>query len=539
MKKKFALALTLVLITVFSFNTFAFAAGPPKLTATMPGFSVTVNGQVIDNANSRYPLLVYKGITYFPMTWDYTRALGLKTGWDSVEGFSIEKDPSLAGTELKQDLGYVNDLNAENTVSMAGFKVRVNGKEIDNNSEEYPLLVFRDVTYFPMTWRFAVTEFGLKTSWDSLVGFGIEMDTDTLANNKTLMEPVEIAATAGPGVVYIEVYDKEDYPISIGSGFIVTADGLVVTNAHVIAGGYRAMVRLSDGRKFDVEGVTAFDFDRDIAVLKINGSDLPTVALGNSDDIALGQRVVAIGSPLGFENTISEGLISSKSRTLGGYSYIQTTTPISPGSSGGALLNYYGEVVGMLTLGFQEGQNLNMAIPVNAIKDYLKNDTILKVDSKNGNQLYKMSYREYEKWLNITASNMSSYNYSLYFYNNLILELGGSDEEAKIQLVYYIVPNSIVELTSALDDGQADAIMGLFVDIAENLMEYYEKDVTATIVYFNVQEEYTEGFENNAISSDTIEYESESERWIIMYPLLEVVVNQNEDKFYYKWWFDN
>ena len=174
MKKKLALSLVLVLL-MLSINVFSFAAATAVsgLTATIPNFKVTVNNKAIDNINSKYPLLVYKNITYFPMTWNYTQALGLKTSWDAVEGFAISKDTAAATKDVSQDLGFVNDINSPQKVSLANFKIKVNGKEINNASEEYPLLVFRDITYFPMTWRFAVEEFGLKTGWDASEGFSL------------------------------------------------------------------------------------------------------------------------------------------------------------------------------------------------------------------------------------------------------------------------------------------------------------------------------------------------------------------------------
>ena len=107
-----------------------------------------------------------------------------------------------------------------------------------------------------------------------------------------------------------------------------------ITNYHVIDGAFSAQVKFTDGSVYDVQKVLAYDVERDIAVLKIDGNNLPYLNLGDSDSIVIGQKVVAIGSPRGFENTISDGLVSSVNRVIEGQSYIQTSASISPGAAG-------------------------------------------------------------------------------------------------------------------------------------------------------------------------------------------------------------
>ena len=136
-----------------------------------------------------------------------------------------------------------------------------------------------------------------------------------------------------------------DKPIALGTGFLVGADGTILTNYHVIANGNTAVVKFSDGTVLPVDGVLAADKVRDLAVIKIHGKNLQTLILGNSERIQVGEEVVAIGNPLGLELTVSNGILSAV-RTVEkeGGKFLQVTAPISHGSSGGPLFNMAGEV---------------------------------------------------------------------------------------------------------------------------------------------------------------------------------------------------
>ncbi|HKD55412.1 MAG TPA: DegQ family serine endoprotease [Steroidobacteraceae bacterium] len=133
-----------------------------------------------------------------------------------------------------------------------------------------------------------------------------------------------------------------------GSGFIISADGIIMTNAHVVNGASEVTVRLTDRREYTAK-VIGVDTKSDIAVIKINAKDLPTVKIGDSHQLKVGEWVLAIGAPFGFENSATAGIVSAKGRTLdSGYvPFIQTDVPINPGNSGGPLFNMRGEVVGI------------------------------------------------------------------------------------------------------------------------------------------------------------------------------------------------
>lgn len=181
-----------------------------------------------------------------------------------------------------------------------------------------------------------------------------------------------IAKAANGAVVSVVMSDKDGNPIAQGSGFVVSKDGLIVTNYHVIARGTSAIVKLPDGAFYAVDGVLAFDKDRDIAVLKAHGDNFRVVPLGDSSRVRVGDQVVAIGNPLSLESTVSNGIVSGiRSMEDQGGKFLQVTTPISPGSSGGPLFNMEGQVVGITTMYLKGGENLNFAIPINEVKHLL------------------------------------------------------------------------------------------------------------------------------------------------------------------------
>jgi len=158
----------------------------------------------------------------------------------------------------------------------------------------------------------------------------------------------------------------------IGSGFIIGSNGLVLTNAHVVNGADTVNVRLKDGRTFQGK-VMGADPVTDVAVVKIQANNLPTVPVGNSNEVKAGQWAIAIGNPLGFDNTVTSGIISGTGRdsseigagTSQRVQFIQTDAAINPGNSGGPLLNARGQVIGMNTAIIQGANGIGFAIPIN------------------------------------------------------------------------------------------------------------------------------------------------------------------------------
>jgi len=164
-----------------------------------------------------------------------------------------------------------------------------------------------------------------------------------------------------------------------GSGFIISSDGLILTNAHVVSGADEIKVKLVDRREFDAK-LVGLDEQTDVAVLRINATGLQPVKFGNAKDLKVGEWVVAIGSPFGFENTVTSGIVSGKSRSLPDGTYvpfIQTDVAVNPGNSGGPLFNMRGEVVGINSQIFSRTggyMGLSFAIPIDValnVKDQI------------------------------------------------------------------------------------------------------------------------------------------------------------------------
>lgn len=162
-------------------------------------------------------------------------------------------------------------------------------------------------------------------------------------------------------------FEKRD----TGSGFIVRKDGYIVTNAHVVKGAEKIKVTLNDRRTFDgkVIGLDAFS---DLAVIKINADNLPTLKMGSSTTLRPGEFAVAIGSPLGYDHTVTLGIISAVGRSVtdvnGNINFIQTDAAINPGNSGGPLLNLSGDVIGVNTAIRRDAQNIGFSIPIDVAK---------------------------------------------------------------------------------------------------------------------------------------------------------------------------
>lgn len=177
----------------------------------------------------------------------------------------------------------------------------------------------------------------------------------------------EIAKNAFGSTVLLVMEDANGQPLSLGSGFFVR-EGEIASNLHVVEGAARGYAKLvGEKAKYDIEGITAVDVERDLVILKISARRLQTLPIGNSDAVQVGEPVYAVGNPQGLEGTFSQGIVSSI-REVGTDKLLQITAPISPGSSGGPVLNGKGEVIGVSVATFRGGQNLNFAIPSNYLK---------------------------------------------------------------------------------------------------------------------------------------------------------------------------
>lgn len=246
----------------------------------------------------------------------------------------------------------------------------------------------------------AVLVFFLSLSWAGSVSAETEQTKSYLPLEALSNGIADIAEKVGPAVVNIDTMrmvttqfpsfedpifkrffgrEFEEFRRTIpqkgtGSGFIINQEGYVLTNEHVVRKADKIKVTLSDGREFDGE-VIGSDVTSDMAIVKIKADHLPTFTLGNSDELRVGEIVIAIGNPYGLQQTVTMGVVSAKGRSIPtgmeGHVYrnfIQTDTAINPGNSGGPLLNIKGEVVGINTAIIPYAQGIGFAIPINMAK---------------------------------------------------------------------------------------------------------------------------------------------------------------------------
>jgi serine protease Do len=187
-------------------------------------------------------------------------------------------------------------------------------------------------------------------------------------------------------------------PGSLGSGFVLNEDGFLITNFHVIEGETQISVEVYHQDKGEltrkaykqVRIVAMNKFD-DLALLRIEDKDAPRfkhVSLGSAEALAVGDHVFAIGSPLGLERTVTEGILSTKTRPMGGQLYLQTTTQINPGNSGGPLFNLGGEVIGVTNMKIAAGEGLGFAIPIESVKYFLDHRDAFAYANDNPSSAY-------------------------------------------------------------------------------------------------------------------------------------------------------
>lgn len=236
------------------------------------------------------------------------------------------------------------------------------------------------------------------TSEDTKAGAAPVDDTGDLyhaAPSQPTLTVKENVDRVGEAVVLVRT------PVGLGSGFFIQPSGYIVTNEHVVAGEYNITVTQFKRAASELEKVVfnkvrivALDSRLDLALLKIEDAGnavFPTVPLGDSNGLTEGQTVFAIGSPLGLDRTVSQGIVSSRNRPMDGQLYIQTTTQINPGNSGGPLFNLRGEVVGVNNMKAMIAgvEGLNFAIPVVVVKNFLRNRDAFAFDPRNPNAGYR------------------------------------------------------------------------------------------------------------------------------------------------------
>jgi serine protease Do len=215
---------------------------------------------------------------------------------------------------------------------------------------------------------------------------------------------LELVNQIGEAVVQVRA------PSGLGSGFFLNEDGFLITNFHVVEGETQISVEVYHQKDGQLERKTykqvriiALNKFADLALLKVEDKDAPRfkyVALGSADALSVGERVFAIGSPLGLERTVTEGILSTKTREMGGSLYLQTTAQINPGNSGGPLFNLSGEVVGVTNMKVSSGEGLGFAIPVESVKLFLDHRDAFAYSNENPANPYRYLEPPSRMWQN-------------------------------------------------------------------------------------------------------------------------------------------
>lgn len=260
-----------------------------------------------------------------------------------------------------------------------------------------------------------------------------------------------------PSVVTLIALDDRDQPLALGSGFFITRDGVLVTNAHVVGGAAKVLVRWR-GQSGVAVKILNFAHKYDLVTLQTSFAMTPAVLLADSDTAAVGQDVVVLGSPQGLEGTVSTGIIGGL-RILGGVKFLQITAPISPGSSGGPVFNSQGRVIGISTATSAKGQNLNFALPANLLRD-VPPATIafaaakpIPFDMRDGDRLKDLVY-----------------------FNNIIEEFG-----------FFAEGSTLAALTASLQNRTSDTISDVRVLVVVKsprgeVLDFHLRDFKGTVI---------------------------------------------------------
>lgn len=214
MRKKlfsYILILALIMSTSMSLSTTAYGAQSGAVNITLPNFKVTMNGQIVNNSYSKYPLIVYKDITYFPMTYSDCRYLGIESTWKGdKEGLRVDT----TGVTAAYNPYTSSSRNGRcYTAQIPSFPIKVNGKAIENSKEEYPLLSFRNITYFPMTWKYGVDEFGWDYKFDGKNGLVIK-------SKNIQLQQIDISNDRPKEDEYSDFAGKKDTCVLVKNGYV-------------------------------------------------------------------------------------------------------------------------------------------------------------------------------------------------------------------------------------------------------------------------------------------------------------------------------
>lgn len=285
----------------------------------------------------------------------------------------------------------------------------------------------------------------------------------------------------------ITTYDRSGNEYALGTGFVLSADGKIVTNYHVIEGAYSAVIEIN-GQTHNIASVLAYDSNIDLAVLKINARNLMAANVCKNP-VNAGETVYAIGSSRGLTNTYSQGIVTYADRVLNGVSYVQHDASITHGNSGGPLINSYGEVVGINSWGISDSQNLNFAIFADEL------DNLVYGTPLTFAEFYEQECNVYEKLKNYIVENGTYLSNSRAYAVVLGVSYSSDYVNEYTRMAYYYVDDDEISLDFLIDDGKIWA----YFTIDENI------DGTYAWSYFDEQDNTMRGtLYASTFDSDTL-----------------------------------
>lgn len=483
----------IIVCLLFTFATSTTAEGEP--------IQIIVNGELLELDTAPF---FENGRTLVPLRGVF-EALNSNVNWD---GFTKTITAVKGDSTIRMQIGHSSAIKNDTEIKL-----------------DAPAQIVNNRTYVPL--RFAVESLGASVTWDKdnnriLILF-VE-DENSLSSEKLSINEV---AQNEKSMLLLKVYDRYNTLIGTGSGFIISEDGRVITNYHVIDQGFRVEAITSDNKLYKVQGVLNYNVEQDLAIISLDKAhSLPYVRLGDSDKLTVGDEVVAIGSPLALQNTVSNGIISGK-RDFDTNTYIQTSAPISAGSSGGALFNMYGEVIGV-TVGSFGGQNLNLAIPINQFKPLLEQKKMMTLEEMISIVYPKMTYQEFIEYLNDDYSVFQTKDYRIEINHVRIEE---DDEDSNLMYISLIVDKeNLNNLFNAISYGRhkEDIEAWMYAIAQETDLRFADKKYVVVLSFFGSFKEYPDNFLENEIS-----YDEENSEYDVFSPIIYV---DNYDDFIDLFW---
>jgi len=250
----------------------------------------------------------------------------------------------------------MNDSTLDIDCTINKFEYVVNGEQL---ILKYNPILVNGIFYLPIDFL------------SDLMNYDVKWDVSSKTLILSLTKSVEDVVKYKDRVVLIQNFDENGKLIEAGSGIIVSKDGLILTNQHVLTNAKNVTVTLDNQTTASVTKIIADDETNDLALIKIDKDNLPYMKLQKSLNYQLGEQVVVIGSPFVLLNTVSTGIISAVDRELEKHHFIQISVPIEHGNSGGAVLNMQGELIGVVSMGFDSSGQINFAIPSYVVSKFL------------------------------------------------------------------------------------------------------------------------------------------------------------------------